>query len=190
MADIDARVMDGHSLQLEDGSFDLAASQHGVSLFPDIDRGLREIARVTRTGGRVVIIAFGPPAAAEFLTLFLGALRAAVPGFSGPPMDPPPPPFQVADPDALVGKLTAAGLSDVAVETVTWDMPFRSATHRWQVVTSSNPIGAQLVAELSEAQHAEARQMLEGMLRERSGGRPEAGCTPGSTSAPARHDTV
>lgn len=34
LANIDARVMDGHSLQLDDDSFDLAASQDGASLFP------------------------------------------------------------------------------------------------------------------------------------------------------------
>lgn len=172
--DLDARVMDGHALELDDDTFDLATSQHGVSLFGDIDRGLREIVRVTRAGGRVVIIAFGPLPRAEFLTFFLGALRAAVPGFAGPPMDPPPLPFQVADPGVLGAKLTAAGLSDVTVDTVVWDLPIRSADHLWQVVTTSNPIGAQLVAGLDETQVDDARRVLDGMLRERSGGGPDA----------------
>jgi hypothetical protein len=53
-------------------------------------------------------------------------------------------------------------------------MAFRSGAHLWDSVTSSNPIGAQLVAGLTEAQADEARQVLDGMLRERSGGGPGA----------------
>lgn len=174
LTNIDARVMDGHALDLDDDAFDVAASQHGVSLFGDIDRGLREMVRVTRPGGRVVIVAFGPLPQAEFLTFFVGALRAAVPGFAGPPMDPPPPPFQVADPEVLRRTLGAAGLTDVRVERRVWDVPVRSAAHLWDIVTSSNPLGAMMVADLSDTQAADARRVLDGMLRERSGGHPDA----------------
>lgn len=174
LANLDARIMDGHALELDDDTFDVAASLNGVSLFGDIDRGLRELARVTRPGGRVLIIAFGPFERAEFLTFFLGALRAAVPRFTGPPMDPPPLPFQIADPDLLVQKLTGAGLSDVRVQRAIWEMPVRSAAHLWDLVTSSNPIGAQLVADLTSGQTADTRRVLDGMLRERSGGSPDA----------------
>lgn len=174
LANVDARVMDGHALELDDDSIDLAASQHGVSLFGDINRGLRELVRVTRPGGRVLVVAFGPPQKAEFLTFFLGALRAAVPGFAGPPLDPPPLPFQVADPDLLHRKLTGVGLTDVRVEEAVWDLPVRSAGHLWDVVASSNPLGAQLVADLAEQQTADAQRVLDGMLRERSGGSPDA----------------
>jgi ubiquinone/menaquinone biosynthesis C-methylase UbiE len=173
LTNVEARVMDGHALDLADDTFDLAASQHGVSLFPDMARGLREMARVTRSGGRVLVVAFGPPPQAEFLTFFLAALRATVPGFTGLPTDPPPLPFQVADPDRFRAKLTGAGLTDVTVKPDVWDVPVRSAAHLWDVVISSNPIGAALVANLDDEQTAEARRVLDRMLRERSGGAPE-----------------
>ena len=44
--EIETRVMDGHPLELEDDSFDLAGSQFGVMLFPDMPQAIREMARV------------------------------------------------------------------------------------------------------------------------------------------------
>jgi ubiquinone/menaquinone biosynthesis C-methylase UbiE len=171
---VDARVMDGHALDLDDDRFDVAASQHGVSLFGDMARAVREMARVTRPGGRVLIVAAGPLPRAEFLTFFFGAVRAVVPGFAGLPTDPPPLPFQVADPDRLRDKLTGAGLTDVRVERDVWDIPARSGAHLWDIVTSSNPLGAAAVANLSGQQTAEVQRVLDGMLRERSDGGPQA----------------
>jgi hypothetical protein len=126
--------------------------------------------RVTKPGGRVLIVALGPPHKAEFLGFLMGALRAVVPGFAGLPVDPPPLQFQVADREVLRQRMTDAGLTDVRVETVIWRMEFTSATHFWDMVTNSNPIGPVLIADLTEDQRTEARQVLEGMLRERSGG--------------------
>lgn len=174
LSNLEARVMDGHALELEDDTFDVAGSQNGVSLFPDLKRGLGELVRVTKPGGRVLIVAFGPPQKAEFLTFFLAALQASVPGFTGLPTTPPPLPFQVADPSKLRAEMAGAGLADVRVETSTWRMEFQSASHLWDAVTSSNPIGAAMVADLTQEQTAEVHQVLDGMLRERSGGGPTA----------------
>lgn len=174
LSSLDARLMDGHVLEFGDDTFDVAASQHGVSLFPDVARGLAEMVRVTKPGGRLLVVAFGPLAKAEFLGFFMGAIKAAVPGFASLSADPPPLPFQLADPAVFRDKLVGAGLSDVSVETSTWHMPMQSAGHMWNMVTSSNPIGAQLVAGLTENQRAEVLRVLDGMLRERSGGEPGA----------------
>lgn len=171
LSNLEARVMDGSSLDLEDNSFDVSASQNGVSLFPDIERGLAELVRVTRPGGRVLVVAFGHPRKAEFLGTFMGALEATIPGFEGPSMEPPPLPFQVADPEKLHELMGNAGSTDVTVDTVTWEMEFESAEHFWNMISNSNPIGAEMAAELSREQVAEVEQVLDTNLRERSDGR-------------------
>jgi SAM-dependent methyltransferase len=142
-----------------------------VSLFPDLAGGLAELVRVTKPGGRVLIVVFGPPKKVEFFGFFMGALQAAVPGFTPPPTDPPPLPFQVGDPELLRRRLTEAGLTGVTVEAVTWDMRFESAAHFWDWIISS-PIAVQLTADLTAEQTADVRQVLDGMFRERSGGMP------------------
>ena len=165
-----ARVMDGYALELEDNAFDISGSQFGVMLFPDLQRGVSEMARVTRSGGRVLVVAFGPPTKVEFLGFFLGAMQAVVPRFSGLPMDPPPLPFQVADPEKLRQELAKAGLKGIRVETAKHGVEFQSGKHLWDSVTNSNPIGAGMVADLTEEQRTAVQQVLDGMLHERSGG--------------------
>ena len=174
LSNLDGQVMDGHALDLEDATFDISGSQFGVMLFPDLPRGLNELARVTKPAGRVLVVAFGAPMTVEFFGFFLGALQAAVPGFAGPPMEPPPLPFQLADPETFHQALAAAGLTDIRVETVTGHVEFQSGEHMWDWVTNSNPIGAMLVADLTKEQGATVRHVMDGMLRERSAGKGPA----------------
>lgn len=168
------RTMDGHALELEDDAFDVAVSVNGVSLFPDMARGLAELVRVTRPGGRVVIVAFGPIEKVEFIVFVSSAVQAAVPDLTPLPTNAPPLPFQAADADVLRDRLVGAGLRDVRIDTFAWEMAFDSVQHLWQVFSASNPIGAQMVAGLSDEQRAEVTHVLEGMLRERSAGAPGA----------------
>lgn len=169
LTNLAGQVMDGHNLDLEDNSFDAAGSMFGVMLFPDLPRGLSEMARVTKPGGTVVMVTFGPPPKIEFLGFFLAAVKHVVPDFAGLPMDPPPLPFQVSDPAKLHQAMRDAGLNAVRVETTTETQEFTSAEHLWNWLASSNPIGARLTGSLSPDQAASVRDVLEAMLRERCG---------------------
>ena len=165
----EGRVMDCHALDLPDNGFDVTGSQFGVMLVPDQAGALREMARVTKPGGRVLVIAYGFPEEIEFLQLFIGALKAVAPDFAGLPDDPPPLEFQVSDPDVLHRRLTEAGLQDVRLERTAERPAFSSGQEMWDWVLHGNPIPSMLVADLGEGRRTRLRQVLDGMVRERAG---------------------
>ena len=164
-------VMDAHALRIEDDSFDITGSLFGVMLVPDQSRALREMVRVTKPGGRVLIIAYRSPEELEFLQVFISALQAVAPDFPGLPDDPPPLEFQVADPEVLRARLTEAGLKDIRVERSAEKPAFRSGDEMWNWVFYGNPIADIILADLTEEQRETLRQVLDGMLRERAGGK-------------------
>jgi pimeloyl-ACP methyl ester carboxylesterase/ubiquinone/menaquinone biosynthesis C-methylase UbiE len=168
---VQTRVMDGHALALEDESFDMAGSQFGVMLFPDMPRGIREMVRVVKSGGRVLVTAYGDPREVDFLSFFVEAIRAARPAFPGLPMNPPPLPFQLREPDRVRDELEAAGLREVHVERTTENLEFTTGEQLWQWLTQSNPIPGAILAELelSEAETATIRQALDRLVAARAG---------------------
>jgi ubiquinone/menaquinone biosynthesis C-methylase UbiE len=168
----EGRVMDCHALDLPDDSFDVTGSQFGVMLVPDQPRALREMVRVTKPGGRALVIAYGFPAEFEALQVFISALKVVAPEFPALPDDPPPLEFQVADPEVLGRRLTHAGLKDVRVERTAERPRFSSGQEMWDWVFYGNPIIGMVVADLNltEDQQARLRQILDGMLRERAEG--------------------
>jgi ubiquinone/menaquinone biosynthesis C-methylase UbiE len=174
LSNVEGRVMDCHALDLPDDGFDVTGSQFGVMLVPDQARALREMVRVTKAGGRVLLIAYGFPAELDFLQIFLGALKAVTPDFPGLPDDPPPLEFQVADPEVLRQRLADAGLRDVRVERTAERPAFASGQEMWDWVYYGNPIADVILADLSEDQRARLRAVLDGMLRERAGGERRA----------------
>lgn len=174
LTNLRALVMDGCALDFPAGSFDVVASQHGVSVFAEVSRGIAEMCRVARPGGQVIVAAFGPLPKAEPLGFFFDAVRSVAPDLPLPSTDPPPLPFQLADRDRFRTMLGGVGLRDVSVQAVSRPMPVESAAQLWNTVRSSNPIGAAMAAGLTAEQRDDALEVLAGMLRERSAGLPTA----------------
>jgi ubiquinone/menaquinone biosynthesis C-methylase UbiE len=174
LSNAEGRVMDCHALGLPDDSFDVTGSQFGVMLVPDQPRALREMVRVTKTGGRVLVIAYGFPTELDFLQFFISALKAVAPEFPGLPDDPPPLEFQISDPQVFRRRLTDAGLKSVRVERTAERPTFAAGQEMWDWVLYGNPIPGLLVADLGEDERARLRQVLDGMLRERAGANGQA----------------
>jgi ubiquinone/menaquinone biosynthesis C-methylase UbiE len=170
--DVETRVMDGHALELDDEGFDMAGSQFGVMLFPDMPQGLREMVRVTRPGGRVLLNAYGPPQEIEFLAFLVRAIQAVRPEFAGPPMDPVPLPFQLQDPERLRRELAAAGLKEVRVDTITESTEFESGKALWDWLVYSNPIVKSVLGclHVTGPEREVIQRALDDQVRQRSGG--------------------
>jgi ubiquinone/menaquinone biosynthesis C-methylase UbiE len=168
--DAEGRVMDCHTLDLDD-NYDVTGSLFGVMLVPNQAQALREMVRVTKPGGRVLLIAYGNPAEFEALHIFISASQAVVPEFEGPAEDEPMLEFQVADPDVLRQRLVTAGLRDVTVDTSNQErITVQTGQQLWDWTIGGNPIPGMLVAGLTDRQRADIIQVLDGMVRERSGG--------------------
>jgi len=161
----EGKVMDCHTLDFADDTFDLTGSLFGVMLVPDQLRALREMVRVTKPGGRVLLTAYGSPSEFEALQFFISALRAVSPGFEGLPSDPPPLEFQVADPEVMRRRLTVAGLCNVTVDTAHQEkIELQSGEQLWRWCLGSNPIPGMLVADLTQAQKAAMLSKIDDMI--------------------------
>lgn len=119
------RVMDGQALDLPDDAFDAAVSAFGVVLFPDFAAGVRELARVTRPGGRAAVTTWPDHDHSGFMVRWRLAIREHAPdfAFSGGP----PGLLATATPKAFAGVLADGGLREVEVTSERFDWPVRSA---------------------------------------------------------------
>jgi len=78
---VDARVGDVQALPFPDGTFDCAVAAWMLYHVPDLDRGLAELARVLRPGGRLVAVTNSDDSLRELWAPF-GERRARVHPFS------------------------------------------------------------------------------------------------------------
>lgn len=70
---------DGLRLPFADGAFDAVSIAFGLRNLPDTAAGLRELARVTRPGGRLVVLEFSQPTWRPFRPLYARYLLGAIP---------------------------------------------------------------------------------------------------------------
>lgn len=169
---VETQVMDGHALELPDDSFDVVGSQFGVMLFPDMPKGIREMARVAKPNASVLLHAYGDPHRIDFLGFLIGAIQSVRPDFQGPPTDPAPLEFQLADPERMRTELVGAGLNDVVVETIVETTEFDNANALWDWIVSSNPIVDCVLSplKLTNRETGGVKQALEEMVRDRAAG--------------------
>ncbi len=111
----------GNALDLphSDGDFDAVTVGFGARNFADLGRGLAEMARVTRSGGRVVVLEITTPQKPPLSWFFGLWFDRVVPALGRLAGDPdaytylPSSVRRFPEPKALAAELAAAGLADV-----------------------------------------------------------------------------
>ncbi len=117
-ADVDFRVGDALDLPFADDSFDAATVAFGIRNVSDLDRGIAEMARVVRPGGRVVILEITTPARLRrFYDLWFGRIVPQLGRLLGRDAAAysylPASVRRFPEPPALAARMAAAGLTDV-----------------------------------------------------------------------------
>ena len=116
---VEVLTMDGQNLSLPDGSFDAALSVLGVILFPDAVRGLSELRRTVKPGGRIALVTWTAPEAYELV----GELRAAAVSVLGSlPSRPLPAQLRFKDKENFQALFAAAGLPAPAIAEVAGEL--------------------------------------------------------------------
>ncbi len=140
------------ALPFADASFDAVTAVNSVFYAADMAAAMRELVRVTRCGGRVIVTAWGPPEKCEFLTAVMPAL--------GPLLPPPPPgtspshPGALSEPGALAGLLAAAGLRVVDQGEVACPFVFPSTEASWRGNSSAGVNQAAIAHSGEDTVHA------------------------------------
>ena len=110
---------DALELPYDDGSFDAVTVGFGVRNLADLDRGIKELARVLRPGGRLVILEITQPQRPPLSTFFSLWFDRLVPVLGNLAGDPdayaylPESVKRFPLPDALAARLDSAGLERI-----------------------------------------------------------------------------
>lgn len=157
---VTCEVMDGQSLQVQDASFDRAASNFALMLFPDRVKAFSELRRVLRPGGCAVVSGWAGPDRFEVFGLLLESLRTAFPHM--PPPAEPPPIFSLADPKEFKAQMEGVGFNDVEVKFVSREVEVASVEDLWGMAT----VGAPAVQVLLDRIGPEGCERLRSVLGE------------------------
>ncbi len=164
LTNLTTQAMDGEHLDLPDAAFDVVLSRVGLIYFPDQQRALAEIRRVLMPGGRVAAMVYSTPERNRFFSIPISIIRRR----AQLPLPAPgqPGPFSLGAPGVLEEAYRRAGFREVVTRTV--EAPLRTATAAEYLQLARESFGAlhQMLAELSEAERAEAWAEIKGELRQ------------------------
>jgi ubiquinone/menaquinone biosynthesis C-methylase UbiE len=154
------RVLDLEAIAEPDDAFDVVLCRDGLQFAVEPVRAVREIARITRPGGRIALAVWGPRARNPWLGTVLDAASAQLQR----PFPPPgmPGPFALEDAGEVDTIVRAAGFVDVAITELSVPMQAKSFEEWWRRTSGlAGPLSsvlAMLPPDAAEALQERARE--------------------------------
>jgi len=142
-------------LPFETGSFDVVVCVFGIFFVPDMETALRELTRVARSGGRVVVTTWGPRFFEPANTAFWNSVRSVrsdlYKGFN--PWD------RISEAETLRSLLESASLTEIDVVPEAGSQPVKSAEDWWAMISGSGYRGTLDQLSTSEREQVRAENL-------------------------------
>jgi ubiquinone/menaquinone biosynthesis C-methylase UbiE len=166
VTNVHGSVMDAQALTFPDATFDAAFCMFGFFFFPDRARAFRELYRVVRPGGSVLIATWSPIDRRPAMKVAFEAVAEALPDF------PRPTKGDLQDPDECVREMSEAGFRDVSTRLFTSSVRVPSAERYLEFIVRSGAPFAVMKKKLAPAAWDSSMQRIRDALRRRI---PEGG---------------
>ncbi len=151
------RLGNAQDLPFERATFDAAASGLVLNFLPQPERGLTEMARVTRPGGIVAVYVWDYAGEMQLMRHFWDAAATLDP--AARELDEGQR-FPICRPEALERLFTEAGLEDVAVRAVDVPTVFRDFDDYWSPFLGGQAPAPSYAMSLTEERRAELRERI------------------------------
>jgi SAM-dependent methyltransferase len=161
---VEIQAADGENLNVLDASFDATVCRLGLMFFPDPGKGLREMFRALKPGGRACTMVFSTPDRNPCVTILIStALKHA----GLPPRDPYQPGglLSLGKPGLIDGLFRQAGFVQVATTKLAAPFKLPSAKDYLDFIRSSASPILQILGRLDDAQRTAAWAEMESKLQ-------------------------
>jgi SAM-dependent methyltransferase len=169
-SNVEALVMDGQDLKLDDGRFDAAVSNFGFMFFPDRVRGFAELHRVLKPGGRALVSTWKGPEHFPAFSVFASSVAETLPDLPRPPG--PPALFTLADPSILTAEMQQGGFDRVEIVDMEHTFEAESAAAYWDMMKEAAPPTKALLDRVGSKNTEKIRDCIIGKLTAQFGSGP------------------
>jgi len=161
-----SEVCDASNMPFENNFFDHVICRFGIMFFPDIEGSLREMTRVLKPGGKLIVTVWAGPELNPFLTLLAKTVIEKL-KLPKPPSDAPGL-FRCAQPGLTNQLIIDAGLDNVTESNIIGEATFDSAKQYWEVFSdvagpimqALNNVPQEVVADVKETVLSKAGNLI------------------------------
>ena len=148
---------DAQALPFEDSRFDACVSGLVLNFVPEPERGVSEMARVTRGGGTVAAYVWDYAGKMEMIRYFFDAAVALDPAAAEVDEGSR---FPICSPEGLAALFTSAGLRTVAIRAIDIPTHFRDFDDYWTPFLAGTGVAPAYAMSLSEDRRAALRERI------------------------------